>query len=75
MVPSFAGALRKYTAIQLDVGEQDGLIGSNRELSEMLTQYGVEHVWETYEGDHINRITQRFEERVLPFFSEHLQHQ
>jgi enterochelin esterase-like enzyme len=74
MVPSFAGALRKYTAIKLDVGEQDGLIGSNRELSDMLTQYGVEHVWETYEGDHINRITQRFEERVLPFFSEQLIH-
>ena len=74
MVPSFASALRKYAAIQLDVGEQDGLIGSNRELSEMLTKYGVEHIWETYEGDHINRITQRFEGRVLPFMSEHLIH-
>ena len=74
MVPSFAGALRKYTAIKLDVGEQDNLIGSNRVLSEMLTQYGVEHEWETYEGDHINRITQRFEGSVLPFMSEHLIH-
>jgi enterochelin esterase-like enzyme len=72
MVPSFASALRKYTAIQMDVGEQDNLIGSNRTLSEMLTQYGVDHTWKTYEGDHINRITQRFEEYVLPFFSQHL---
>jgi enterochelin esterase-like enzyme len=75
MVPSFAGALRKYTAIKLDVGEQDGLIGANRVLSETLMHYGVPHVWETYEGDHINRISQRFEERVLPFFSEHLRQQ
>jgi len=74
MVPSFASALRKYTAIKMDVGEQDGLIGSNRVLSEMLTQYGVEHSWATYEGDHINRITQRWEQSVLPFFSEVLAH-
>jgi len=72
MVPSFASALRKYTAIKMDVGEQDNLIGSNRVLSDMLTEYGVTHVWETYEGNHVNRITQRFEGSVLPFFSEHL---
>jgi len=72
MVPSFASALRKYTAIKMDVGEQDNLIGANRVLSEMLTEYGVQHEWETYEGDHVNRITQRFEGSVLPFFSKHL---
>jgi S-formylglutathione hydrolase len=73
MIPSHAGALRKYSAIKLDVGEQDGLIGANRSLSQTLTRYGVEHEWETYEGDHINRITERFENSVLPFFSAHLE--
>jgi hypothetical protein len=37
-----------------------------------MTRYSVEHTFETYEGDHVNRIGQRFEERVLPFFSRHL---
>ena len=73
MLPSHVNALRKMTAIMLDVGEQDGLIGANRTLSDTMTRYGVEHTFETYEGDHVNRIEQRFEERVLPFFSTHLQ--
>ncbi len=72
MLPSHVNALRKMTAIMLDVGEQDGLIGANRTLSETLTRYGIEHTFETYDGDHVNRIEQRFEERVLPFFSRHL---
>ena len=72
MLPSHVGALRKMTAIVMDVGDQDGLIGANRTLSETMTQYGVEHSFETYDGDHGNRIPQRFEENVLPFFSQHL---
>jgi S-formylglutathione hydrolase len=72
MLPGYASALQKMTAIMIDIGEQDGLIGANRVLSEMMTRYGVDHTWETYEGDHVNRIEWRFEESVLPFFSRHL---
>ncbi len=72
MLDSHAGALRKMTAVAMDVGEQDGLIGSNRELSAAMTRFGVEHTFETYEGDHSNRISERFELQVLPFFSRHL---
>jgi S-formylglutathione hydrolase len=32
----------------------------------------VMHTFETYEGDHNNRIPQRLEEKVLPFFSNAL---
>jgi len=72
MLPSHVNALRKMTAIALDVGEQDGLIGANRTFSETMRRYGIEHTFETYDGDHVNRIEQRFEEHVLPFFSRHL---
>jgi S-formylglutathione hydrolase FrmB len=72
MLDSHVPALRKMTAIMMDVGEQDGLIGANRELSEAMTKFGVDHTFETYEGDHTNRISERFEFKVLPFFSEHL---
>jgi S-formylglutathione hydrolase len=37
---------------------------------ERLKRYGVAHTFETYEGDHGNRIPQRLEEKVLPFFSK-----
>jgi S-formylglutathione hydrolase len=64
--------LRKYKAIAMDVGLQDSLIGSNRLLDEALTRYRVAHTFETYEGDHGNRIPQRLEEKVLPYFSTQL---
>ena len=41
-------------------------------LVEAMTRYGIPHTFETYEGDHGNRIPQRLEEKVLPFFSNNL---
>lgn len=72
MLDSHVGALRKMTAIMMDVGTEDGLIRANTDLSEAMTKFGVEHTFETYEGDHSNRISERFEQEVLPFFSRHL---
>jgi len=33
---------------------------------------GVAYKLETYEGDHTNRIAERIEKHVLPFFSRNL---
>ena len=74
LLPAHAGSLRKMTAITMDVGEQDNLITANRTLSDTMTRYGVDHTFLTYEGDHGNRIAQRFGDYVLPFFSKHLRH-
>jgi hypothetical protein len=38
----------------------------------LLDAYGIKHSWETYEGDHGNRLGERIETRMAPFFSEHL---
>jgi hypothetical protein len=35
-----------------------------------MTQLGVQHTFETYEGDHTNRVPERIEMNVLPFFSK-----
>ena len=51
---------------------EDNLITSNKVFVEALTRFGVPHTFETYEGDHGNRIAQRLEEKVLPFFSQQL---
>ena len=72
MVDQYVTNLKKYRAIAMDVGLQDGLAGSNKELDQSLTQQGVPHTFETYEGDHTNHVKERFEGKVLPFFSDNL---
>jgi hypothetical protein len=41
-------------------------------LAESLIRLGVTHTFEVYNGDHGNRIRERFESQVLRFFSQHL---
>jgi enterochelin esterase-like enzyme len=72
MVPKYAAQLKKYAAITMDVGTQDTLIAGNEAMHQALTRSGVKHSYETYEGDHVNRIPARFETQVLPFFSKQL---
>jgi hypothetical protein len=56
----------------MDVGTKDPFLTTNTQLDQALTRLGVTHRFETYEGDHGNRITARFAVKVLPFFSESL---
>jgi hypothetical protein len=42
-------------------------------MDRLLTLYNVPHTFETYEGDHVNHIPERFEKNVLPYFSQHLE--
>ena len=72
MVSSHVGDLQSFRAIGLDVGTGDGLIADDTLIHQELEKFGIEHFWETYDGDHTNRIGQRFDEIVLPFFAEHL---
>jgi S-formylglutathione hydrolase FrmB len=72
MVDQYWTNLKKYKAIMLDIGMQDGLLSGNRDMDAALTRLGVKHVYETYEGDHTNRVRERFETKVLPFFSQNL---
>jgi enterochelin esterase-like enzyme len=75
MIDQYIPNLKQYDAIGLEVGLQDGLAGANRQLDETLTAYGIEHNFSTYEGDHTNRVAERFEGWVMPFFSENLNHE
>ena len=73
MLPQYVTNLKQYHAIQMDVGLQDSLLNDNREMDRLLGLFDVPHVYETYEGNHVNRIPERFEQNVLPFFSQQLQ--
>jgi enterochelin esterase-like enzyme len=72
MVASHLAALRSFDAIGSDVGTRDGLIRDDTLIHEELARFGIEHRWETYDGTHTDKIGQRFDEVVLPFFAEHL---
>ena len=72
MVDQYIPNLKKYHAIAMEVGLQDGLATSNQELDQALSRFDVVHTFETYEGDHTNRVKKRFETKVLPFFSNNL---
>lgn len=72
MVDQYVPALRSMRAIALDVGDKDTLATTNRQLDAALARLDVTHTFEVYDGDHGNRVTQRFESKVMPFFSQHL---
>jgi S-formylglutathione hydrolase len=72
IIDQYISNLRKLHAIAIDVGDKDGLSSSNKELSGILTQYDIPHVFEIYDGDHTNHIALRVETKVLPFFSKNL---
>jgi S-formylglutathione hydrolase FrmB len=72
MVDQYVPSLKQYRAIAMDVGNEDPLGAANKDLDQTLTRLGVTHGFETYEGNHTNRVRERFETKVLPFFSEKL---
>ncbi len=47
-------------------------LAASGELAEALARLGVTHTFEIYDGDHGNRIRERFESQVLRCFSQHL---
>jgi S-formylglutathione hydrolase FrmB len=72
MVASHVGALRSFTAIGADVGDKDGLVRDDTLIHEELEKFSIAHDWAIYEGTHTDKIGQRFDEVVLPFFAKHL---
>jgi enterochelin esterase-like enzyme len=72
MIDQHITNLKKYHAIMGEVGTEDGLAASNRQMDQIMTDFGVVHTFETYEGNHTNRVPERIEMKVLPFFSNNL---
>ena len=74
-VDQYVPELKQYRAIAMDVGDMDNLMATNKQMDEALTRLGVSHTFEIYEGTHGNRVKERFETKVLPFFSASLKAQ
>lgn len=71
-VDQYIGELKKYKAISIDVGDQDGLKDDTVKLHDILDTYKVANTFELYSGTHTSAVADRFQNHVLPFFSRNL---
>ena len=71
-IDQYVGSLRRYRAIAIDVGDQDGLRNDSGKLHEALDKYGIANGLEVYQGTHTSKVADRFQNYVMPFFSRHL---
>jgi len=71
-VDQYIDNLRRYAAIAMDVGDQDGLRFDARKLDDILNRYGIQNSFEIYHGTHTSAVADRFQNHVIPFFSRNL---
>ena len=72
MLDQYAGNLKRYAAIGIDVGDRDGLKGDAALLHAGLDRYGIANSFEVYPGDHTSGVAGRVQDKMLPFFSRAL---
>ena len=68
----YVGNLRHYRAIALDVGDQDSLRTDTGKLHDALDRYGIANSFTVYPGTHTSDVAFRFQDFVMPFFSNSL---
>jgi enterochelin esterase-like enzyme len=71
-IDQYIGNLKRYRAIALDVGDQDGLRVDTAKLHQTLNAYGIANTFEEYPGTHTSKLGERFQNHVLKFFSDTL---
>src|SRR5579871_1681786 len=71
-IDQYIDQLRTYHGISIDVGDQDGLRLDTAKLHEVLDKYGIANSFEIYSGTHTSKVADRFQNHVMPFFSQNL---
>jgi S-formylglutathione hydrolase FrmB len=71
-IDQYIPGLRRYRAIAIDVGDQDGLRVDAGKLHDVFDRYGIANTFEIYPGTHTSDVAVRFQEHVMPFFSRTL---
>ena len=72
IIDRYAENLKKYYSIGIEVGTKDTLYRSNQQLHESMARLGIRHGFEEYDGDHTNRVKERVDRNLLPFFARYL---
>ena len=60
----------KLPPLRFDCGQQDPLIQANRKFHQTLTDHGIEHIYEEFEGDHDWSYWKKHIDKTLIFFNE-----
>lgn len=68
----YIGGLRQYRAIAIDVGDQEALRVDTTKLHDALDKYEIANSFEVYPGTHTSAVADRFQNHVMPFFSQNL---
>ncbi|HEV2576045.1 MAG TPA: alpha/beta fold hydrolase [Acidobacteriaceae bacterium] len=71
-IDQYIDNLKRYRAIAIDVGDQDNLRTDTAKLHDVLYTYGITHSFELYHGTHTSAVADRFQNHVMPFFSQNL---
>ncbi len=71
-IDQYMDNLREYHGISIDVGDQDGLRVDTAKLHDVLDKYGIANSFEEYHGTHTSAVADRFQNHVMPFFSQNL---
>ena len=71
-IDQYIDNVRRYRAIAIDVGDQDGLRVDTEKLHDVLDKYGIANSFELYSGTHTSKVADRFQNHVMPFFSKNL---
>lgn len=69
-VDQYISNLKQYRAIAMDVGDQDNLHVDASKLHDIFDKYGLANSFEIYPGTHTSAVADRFQNHVLPFFSQ-----
>ena len=74
LIDQYIANIKRLHGIAFDIGTKDDAVNAAtiKPLDDVLTSYGIPHVYETYDGNHLNHIGERIETKVLPFFSKNL---
>jgi len=72
MVDGDAANLQRYYGVSIQVGARDAALAVNRRLHDAMLRLRIPHYYEEFDGAHGDRVAERIETRVLPFFSKNL---
>ena len=72
MIGTHRESLLQMRGIGLECGTADDLLPESQLFSKALSDAGIKHSYEKFDGGHVDRVAQRLETKVLPFFSETL---
>jgi len=64
--------LQRFYDIAVNVGTRDAALAMNRRLHDTMQRLKIPHYYEEYDGAFADRVGERMETRLVPFFSRNL---